>query len=98
RDRTAERFVDAPGIGRCYRTGDLARRRSDGTLVLLGREDGQVKLHGYRIELGQVQSGRLEHPGVAQCVVLPVPTGGRVDGLEAWIVRAAGTLDVQRLE
>lgn len=67
---TAERFVLNPfGEGRLYRTGDLATLHEDGTLAYLGRLDHQVKVRGFRVELGEIESVLLSHPKVAQAVV-----------------------------
>jgi len=57
---TASRFIDdpfstAPGA-KLYRTGDLARWRPDGTVDFLGRIDGQVKVRGFRVELGEIEN------------------------------------------
>ncbi|WP_437505503.1 amino acid adenylation domain-containing protein [Sorangium sp. So ce1099] len=71
---TAERFVPdpfgaAPG-GRLYRTGDLARYRPDGAIEFLGRLDHQVKIRGLRVELGEIEARLLQHPAVAEVVVV----------------------------
>jgi len=50
-----------------YRTGDLGRLLPDGTVQCLGRQDGQVKLNGVRIELAEVEAVLRQVPGVAQC-------------------------------
>jgi amino acid adenylation domain-containing protein len=71
---TAERFVPDPFASepgaRLYRTGDLARRRSDGTLEYLGRLDHQVKLRGFRVELGEIEAVAREHPRVRDAITL----------------------------
>jgi amino acid adenylation domain-containing protein/non-ribosomal peptide synthase protein (TIGR01720 family) len=69
---TAERFVASPfGSGeRLYRTGDLARWRADGAVEYLGRLDHQIKLRGLRVEIGEIESALLDHPGVSEAVVV----------------------------
>ncbi|HEY6769290.1 MAG TPA: amino acid adenylation domain-containing protein [Candidatus Sulfotelmatobacter sp.] len=52
-----------------YKTGDKARYRADGNLEWLGRIDGQIKLRGFRLELGEVESALTAHPGVLRAVV-----------------------------
>lgn len=70
-DLTAERFVVHPDDGRpLYRTGDLGRWRPDGQLECLGRLDQQVKLRGFRIEPGEIETVLSEHPQISQSVVV----------------------------
>ncbi|MEY9927497.1 amino acid adenylation domain-containing protein/non-ribosomal peptide synthase protein (TIGR01720 family) [Catenulispora sp. GP43] len=79
---TASRFVadpfDAPGE-RMYRTGDLARRQADGELRFAGRADDQIKLRGFRIEPGEIESALRRGPLVRDAVVT-VFTGGPASG------------------
>ncbi|GAA1602463.1 non-ribosomal peptide synthetase [Saccharothrix algeriensis] len=71
---TATRFGEFEGV-RAYRTGDIARRLPDGRLVFLGRADRMVKIRGYRVELGEVESRLAALPGVGHAAVVARDTG-----------------------
>jgi acyl carrier protein len=62
------------------------RRLPDGTLEFLGRADDQVKVRGYRVELGDVEQALRAHPGVAQGVVLLRADDGAEPRLVAYVV------------
>lgn len=69
-ERSAERFIRHPQTGeRLYWTGDLGRYWPDGTIEFLGREDRQVKILGFRVEPGAVETAARSHPDVRECVV-----------------------------
>jgi aspartate racemase len=72
--RTAEKFLPDPFSdepnARMYRTGDLARWRDDGVVEFLGRIDSQVKIHGYRIEPGEIEIVLRTHPIINQACVM----------------------------
>ncbi|MGI5447870.1 amino acid adenylation domain-containing protein [Streptomyces sp. CA-243310] len=74
---TADRFVPDPYTagGRLYRTGDLVRRLADGTLEYRGRADGQVKVRGHRMELGEIEAALARHPQVLAAAVAVHGTG-----------------------
>lgn len=73
---TADRFLPDPftGSGGCaYRTGDLARLLPDGNIEFLGRIDDQLKIHGFRVETGEIEATLIEHPMVQSVVVTAAP-------------------------
>ncbi|MFS1513883.1 non-ribosomal peptide synthase/polyketide synthase [Chengkuizengella sp. SCS-71B] len=69
---TADKFGLNPYVPgeRMYRTGDLARWLPDGNITYVGRIDFQVKVRGYRVELGEIESQLLKHPEIEQSVVV----------------------------
>ncbi len=85
---TTERFPHHPTLGRIYRTGDSAQREPDGTLIYHGRLDAQVKLRGYRVELGAVESALAACDGVREAACTVQDDDGR-QTLVAFIVPEA---------
>eukprot|EP00931_Biecheleriopsis_adriatica_P116929 TRINITY_DN92505_c0_g1_i1.p1 TRINITY_DN92505_c0_g1~~TRINITY_DN92505_c0_g1_i1.p1 ORF type:complete len:1308 (+),score=257.80 TRINITY_DN92505_c0_g1_i1:43-3924(+) len=83
--KTAEVFVTHEGVP-FYRTGDLARELHDGVLEILGRCDFMVKVRGYSIVLGAVESAILKLVGVSQCCVVAKGEEGTDKRIVAYIV------------
>ena len=87
---TAERYVPNPysrkGGERLYRTGDLGRYRADGNIEYLGRLDQQVKVRGYRVELGEVETALRECPAVAEAAVAARDYGAGDKRLVGYVV------------
>lgn len=82
---------------RLYRTGDLARYDEDGLLELLGRMDFQVKIHGVRIEVGEVEAALRTHPRVRAATVGATGTAGDERQLVAYVVTVHGRVPVEQL-
>lgn len=92
-DLTAERFVEYDGRT-CYRTGDLVRYRPGGVIEFVGRADHRIKISGYRVELGEVESALRRIPGVDSAVAAVVAADGGRDVLAALI---SGVADPQKV-
>jgi amino acid adenylation domain-containing protein len=70
-ERSKKQFFSHPVTGEwVFRTGDLGRVRADGLLEILGREDSQVKVNGFRVELGEVDKTIGEHEAVCNCLTV----------------------------
>jgi pyochelin synthetase len=91
-EKTQERFIAHPQTGRrLYKTGDLGRYLPDGNIEFLGRSDFQVKLNGYRVELGEIAAQLRKQPGVQEAfVTVTEPEGERKKQLVAYVVAQAG--------
>lgn len=86
-DLTAARFLpDAYGLpgSRCYRTGDLVRRRTEDVLEFVGRADNQVKVRGYRVELGEIETAMARHPRVHESAAWVAQTALGAVLVAAW--------------
>ena len=87
---TAERFVPDPFSSepgaRLYKTGDVVRWTSDDALEYLGRDDGQVKVRGYRIETGEVEAALRRHVAVKDAVVVLREVAGGEKQLVSYLV------------
>jgi amino acid adenylation domain-containing protein len=87
-DLTDERFIFSPSVpgDRLFRTGDLARLLPDGTILLIGRLDRQLKVRGFRVEIGEVEAALEAHPDVRQTVVGAYETPSSENRLVAFYV------------
>lgn len=87
---TARAFIDRDGR-RLYRSGDIAIRRRDGRLEWLARSDGQIKIRGFRIDVGDVEAAICTCPGVALATVTAVDgTAGAQSDLAAYVTAQPG--------
>ncbi|MGN1370477.1 MAG: amino acid adenylation domain-containing protein [Aristaeellaceae bacterium] len=100
-EKTAESFIPNPftkqaGYERIYRTGDIVRFLPDGSIDFVGRNDGQVKVRGFRIELTEVEEIIRRFPGIKDVTVqaFDAPSGGKY--IAAYIV-ADEQIDIDRL-
>ena len=71
---------------RLYKTGDYGRYNYDGTIEYLGRRDQQIKLRGFRIEIGEIEAVLLSHENVQQAAVALQETSTGTQGLVAYVV------------
>lgn len=94
---TAERFIADPFGGspgqRIYRTGDRASFFPDGNICFLGRADGQVKVRGFRVELGEIEYALSRHPAVRQAVAITRPDASGHQRLVSYVVPNLSTVE-----
>lgn len=86
---------------RLYKTGDRAFYRSDGNLEFLGRTDAQIKIRGFRVELGEIEAVITQHPAVQAAVVVLRELNGQAAQLDnhhlvAYVVPKSNELPTER--
>lgn len=96
-EKTAEKFVRLPECTSSneifYRTGDVVRQLANGEYVYLGRTDDQIKVLGFRVELGEIE-GVLRRAGALQAVAVGWPVNeGTAQGVVAFVSGLTGALD-----
>ena len=93
-DMTAEKFVPDPfnpATGsRLYRSGDVGRRLPDGNIEYIGRTDAQVKVRGFRVELGEIESVLLQQDGIKEAAASARKGDGNNKDVIAYVVMDEG--------
>jgi amino acid adenylation domain-containing protein len=93
-DLTEEQFVAMPWAddtdNRWYRTGDVVKELEDGEMVFIGRVDNQVKILGYRVELGEIEARLREHGETDFAIAVPWPVGPDGTGASGVVACLAG--------
>ncbi|MCG6574248.1 amino acid adenylation domain-containing protein, partial [Pseudomonas sp. AF32] len=97
-DLTAQRFIRDPfavdGQARLYKTGDLGRYLPDGNIEYLGRNDDQIKIRGFRVELGEIEARLCQHAEVKEAAVVAREDSPGEKRLVAYITVQAADVSV----
>ncbi len=94
---TAEKFLPDPFFPeeRMYKTGDLGKWLADGTIEFGGRIDHQIKISGYRVELGEIEQQLMMQPAISQASVVDCINSQGTKYLTAFIVRESGLSEAE---
>lgn len=97
---TNERFMTNPFFSgkRMYKTGDLAKFNGKGEILFIGRADQQIKIRGYRVELGEIENCLLHHDAIKEVVVSDFIDGNGSVYLCAYIVKSKSVSSVELRE
>jgi amino acid adenylation domain-containing protein len=85
-EKTRKSFITHPELGYIYRTGDHGVLRRQGYIEFLGRKDSQVKIGGYRVELGEIETCLENHPAIKTAKVIDRVDASNKKTLIAYIV------------
>ena len=95
-ESTGKIFTPDEELGRIYWTGDLGRMTAKGQIKMMGRKDFQVKVRGFRVETGEIETALLQHAAIKEAVVVAKPDGAGDNYLCAYLV-AESTLNIDEL-
>lgn len=93
---TKERFIENPFVKdfKMYKTGDIVRLHENGLLEFIGRKDNQIKLHGFRIELNEIEKVILDYPEIKDVKVLIKELKKDKNSLIAYIISDNSKLNI----
>lgn len=98
---TEQKFITNESIfgdtSRLYRTGDIVVQRADGNIEFLGRVDNQVKISGYRVELGEIEKQILESGFVKNCLVIAATHESGLKGIFAYAIPANESISLKEV-
>ncbi|GAB2883349.1 amino acid adenylation domain-containing protein [Microbulbifer echini] len=96
--KTTEVFVKSPWLNKLlYRTGDLVRYQNDGNLIFLGRYDRQLKVHGFRVDLGEIEEAIAGLAGIRSCYSQIIDEANKDKRIGAYVV-ADETITLEQLK
>lgn len=79
-EKTREKFIYHSEIGEIlYCTGDMGRYWADGNIEFLGRIDNQIKINGYRVELGEIENALIRLDNITKAVVMPISANNAIN-------------------
>ncbi|MDO5446156.1 MAG: amino acid adenylation domain-containing protein [Prevotellaceae bacterium] len=96
-EMTAERFVEYNGV-RVYRSGDLARWTADGEVEILGRIDNQVKINGFRVELGEIETQAETIEGIQKAIAVVKKISGMDHLILYYTVADGAAITAEKIE
>ena len=93
------KFIDNPfGAGKLYLTGDLGFLNDDGLINFVGRDDFQVKINGFRIELEEIDSIINSYDEIMNCITIPMKIKSTGNSLVSYFVSNTESLDINKLK
>lgn len=93
---TQAKFIPDPfSPNKLYKTGDSVRWMPNKTIEYLGRQDNQIKIRGFRVELEAVQAHLLHHPAISQCCVVAKESNTHTKVLVAFIICTEVVKDIE---